>query len=669
MFKGISSFFSNLTVSQKLATGFGVLVFLTLLAGIVSFAADTYKRSVLDEVLAAELHITYAKEIEIATLTARRREKDFLLRWTDEGYETAYTNYITVALESVQVIRDTTAAMRSDSDQEEIVLLDQIEQTMTSYGQNLVLMAETHNERGFQDTGLEGAFRTSARALEEEIGNDPDLLIPLLQMRRAEKDYLLRSDESYLQVNQDYHDALVSAIRRSDQDSADQLVALADAYQYDFGLLAQKDTDIAAVLETLINQGRTAEPLAEQINELAEVRRDNAVAAYQTAENVARVVQIVLVVLSIGTGSALAVLIARQVTGQVSEIDKLFRAVGIGDFDYRAAVLTKDELGRIADGVNAMLQRFVEMLSDADQERTTLQSSIDTLVAEVSELASGNLSIYAEAGADAPTRPVADALNFAVGELRTLVSGVEEATSGVTGASANISEVVAQMTNQAANSATVAEQASQSAKEGSRVVDATISAMERIRENTQESATRMKRLGEASQEISEVVRFIEEIADRTTVLALNASIQAAAAGDAGRGFAVVAEEVQRLAERSTAATRQIENLVKGIQAETNEAVVGIEEATREVVDGSELARVAGIRMGELNALITELATLIERVAQDTSRQTEDSVRVLSSLSTDLEASVAAFRSTNQPKNGSNGKHENGSRSRMLAAQR
>jgi PAS domain S-box-containing protein len=193
---------------------------------------------------------------------------------------------------------------------------------------------------------------------------------------------------------------------------------------------------------------------------------------------------------------------------------------------------------------------------------------------------------------------------------------------------ADVSQVVALMVEQAASSAEVAEQAASSALEGDQAVRETVAAMESIRDNTQETARRIKRLGEASQEISEVVRLIEELADRTTVLALNASIQAAAAGEAGRGFAVVAEEVQRLAERATGETRRIEDLVKTIQAETNEAAVGIEEATREVVEGSQLAQQAGERMDELNRLVADLANLIQHVADTTAQQTTASLAAL-----------------------------------------
>jgi PAS domain S-box-containing protein len=225
---------------------------------------------------------------------------------------------------------------------------------------------------------------------------------------------------------------------------------------------------------------------------------------------------------------------------------------------------------------------------------------------------------------------------------KRIVRDVEIATAQVTEASTEMTGIVQLMVEQASNSAQVAEQASSRAKEGDRAVSETIAAMTRIRDNTQETAQRIKRLGEVSQEIGEAVRLIEEVADRTTVLALNASIQAAVAGEAGRGFAVVAEEVQRLAERASGATRKIEDLIKNIQAETNQAVIGVEEATREVVDGSQLALQAGERMAELNELVAQLADLIQQVVHSTASQTSTSMDSLVQLSRGLQESVAAF---------------------------
>lgn len=227
-------------------------------------------------------------------------------------------------------------------------------------------------------------------------------------------------------------------------------------------------------------------------------------------------------------------------------------------------------------------------------------------------------------------------------EQKRIVKDVEIAATQVTDASTALTGIVQLMVDQASSSAHVAEQAAARTHEGDRVVNQTIAAMTRIRDNTQETAQRIKRLGEVSQEIGEAVRLIEELADRTTVLALNASIQAAVAGEAGRGFAVVAEEVQRLAERATGTTRRIESLIKSIQAETNQVVIGIDEATREVVDGSQSAQEAGERMAELNQLVAQLSDLIQQVSETTAKQTGTSMASLVELSKGLQASVAAF---------------------------
>ena len=235
-----------------------------------------------------------------------------------------------------------------------------------------------------------------------------------------------------------------------------------------------------------------------------------------------------------------------------------------------------------------------------------------------------------------------EALGNALEELRKLITNVDFAARQLSGASESIVDIITLLAGQATASAELAEKATATAQEGDRAVNDTISAMGRIRESTQETTRRIKRLGEASQEIGEVVRLIDEIADRVTVLALNASIQAAAAGEAGRGFAVVAEEVQRLAERATNATRQIENMVKSIQGEINEAMIGVEEATQEVVGGSQLAQDAGARITDLNQAIEELSGLVQHVADTTSQQTTESLAVLAALAADLQASVSAL---------------------------
>ncbi|MCP4287428.1 MAG: chemotaxis protein, partial [Gammaproteobacteria bacterium] len=187
---------------------------------------------------------------------------------------------------------------------------------------------------------------------------------------------------------------------------------------------------------------------------------------------------------------------------------------------------------------------------------------------------------------------------------------VSQAITAITEMAASIQQVA----ENAVQSAAVSEKSTVNAKEGAAAVQSTNKAMEGIRKNAQETARAIKRLGESSQEIGNIVQLINDIADRTSILALNASIQAAMAGDAGRGFAVVAEEVQRLAERSTTATKQIDTLIKNIQGEINEAGTSMEESIQRVVEGSNLANNAHTKLQEIESVSGQLAELIQSIS-------------------------------------------------------
>jgi twitching motility protein PilJ len=182
-----------------------------------------------------------------------------------------------------------------------------------------------------------------------------------------------------------------------------------------------------------------------------------------------------------------------------------------------------------------------------------------------------------------------------------------------------------------ASAAEVAEKSVKIAHEGGDRARSTIQGMDTIREHIQETAKRMKRLGESSQEVGDIVALINDIADQTNILALNAAIQASAAGEAGRGFAVVADEVQRLAERSGNATKRIEALVKTIQADTNEAIISMEKSTSEVVNGAGLAEKAGEALEEIETVSARLATLINEVSKAAGQVTEMAARVSTAM--------------------------------------
>ena len=188
-----------------------------------------------------------------------------------------------------------------------------------------------------------------------------------------------------------------------------------------------------------------------------------------------------------------------------------------------------------------------------------------------------------------------------------------------------------QVSLNAEESATVAERSVQIASNGAEVVNRSIDGMDIIREQIQETSKRIKRLGESSQEIGNIVALINDIADQTNILALNAAIQASMAGEAGRGFAVVADEVQRLAERSASATKQIETLVKTIQTDTNEAVISMEQTTSEVVRGANLSKDAGVALDEIQTVSNNLAKLMANISDAAKLQSASASHIATTM--------------------------------------
>ena len=335
--------------------------------------------------------------------------------------------------------------------------------------------------------------------------------------------------------------------------------------------------------------------------------------------------------------------------------------------------------------------------SDSEAENKRNQEAILRLLNEMGDLADGDLTIRAKVTEDI-TGAIADSMNYTIDELRTLVTGVNNASTQVSVKSQQaqavsvqlldaaekqskeiqdttsevlvVAETLTKVSSNAEESSQVAMRSLAAADKGRLAVQNSISGMNDIRDQIQETSKRIKRLGESSQEIGEIVELISDITEQTNVLALNAAIQAASAGEAGRGFSVVAEEVQRLAERSGEATKQIGAIVKTIQADTQDAVAAMEKSTTGVVEGAKLSDAAGQALSEIDSVTKNLASLIQKISTDTqtqaasankvarnmqdileinrqttvgTQQTASSIKELAEVASDLKASVSGFK--------------------------
>jgi twitching motility protein PilJ len=295
---------------------------------------------------------------------------------------------------------------------------------------------------------------------------------------------------------------------------------------------------------------------------------------------------------------------------------------------------------------------------NVEQQNRANQDAILRLMNEMGTLADGDLTMKATVTEDI-TGAIADSVNFTIEELRVLVGRINNASTQVTSATEaaehtstqllaaaefqsreiqeassavlNMAEAMNEMMASASQSANVARQSLAAAQKGTQAVQNSISGMNEIRQQIQETSKRIKRLGESSQEIGEIVELISDITEQTNVLALNAAIQAASAGEAGRGFTVVAEEVQRLAERSGEATKQIGAIVKTIQTDTLDAVSAMEKSTQGVVEGAKLSDAAGQALAEIGDVSRRLSGLIETIAGAMQKQAQSATEVASSM--------------------------------------
>lgn len=583
-----------------------------------------------------------ARLLTISMLQARRSEKDFLL-----GKKLNDAEKVKAAVENFNKILKPYV---DDDNGKNLLNLS------NDYYSRFQSVVSSKVEQGLdENSGKMGELRNEIHSLEKSVQekNHQELLIPMLSARRSEKDFLLRGDESYVQKVESAVSLLKKNIASSKLSEADksELISLAGSYFNGFRSLASLMSDEKQKTEEFRETVHKAEPLME-----AMVQDMESKASFYTWFS------ILVMVLSAGATVYVSNKVSKNIAKAVVDLATVSDAVASGDLSVHSDYNSNDELGTLSKSINTMISNLeksrVELVNEKlkveknakeiEEQKKYLVENVEEILEGMNKFADGDLCVHMEIKNDDAIGKLSNGFNKAVSSFRNIILSVSEAVQATASASSEISSSSEQMaagsqeqssqTTEVAgaveemtktifettkNSSLAAESAKKAgtiANEGGKVVAETIDGMNMVAEVVKKSAETVHALGKSSDQIGEIVQVIDDIADQTNLLALNAAIEAARAGEQGRGFAVVADEVRKLAERTTKATKEIASMIRQIQKDTEGAVASMNKGTAEVEKGKSLADRAGQSLKEIIKGSEEVVDIITQVAAASEEQ-------------------------------------------------
>ena len=633
-------------ISSLVAGGVGLLVLLFIVVVLTQLVSDKKignSASFTQSLLEAK---TYGLE-------ARRSEKDFLLRKEAE--------YLDKVDKSVDLAEQAFEKARAEApDQEAAERIKRIEAALSHYQELFRQAGKDQISAGLnENSGAHGKLRNAVHAMEDVINKENSLAlkVSMLMMRRHEKDFIQRKTAKYLAEMAEEQDRFAALLSQENLSAAahSKIAAEVTTYHDTFAEFVAATQRADAAIEAARNEFHKTEPEIDAL--VAASVADN--------ENIKAWAKVLLSTL-LAAGAALVALLilglfwmlrkaSDTLTAPVQHLGQTIQQLAEGDDTARTGMQTRDELGELGRAFDKMMDERVAIQTRIQKENEQLNDSVLSLLQGVAGLANKDLTGKVPVSEDV-TGAVADALNLMSSETAKVLQSVSDISADVTAASLKVKqqsdivsevaekeqlevehtskslEVAAQSMDRIAELAKVcnvaADNAIRTTQTALETVTSTVGGINSTRDTIRETEKRIKRLGERSQEISGVVGLINTIAERTHILALNASMHAASAGEAGRGFAVVADEVQRLAENARQATAQIAALVQNIQAETADTVNTMNTAIAEVVEGAKLAEAAGAQMQLTQATTSELVGFVQQIAASSQAQAKSTGELL-----------------------------------------
>lgn len=642
---GTLNLFHGLSITKKLLIVFTITLVGFLLIGAAYFAVVQVEKNAVEKTASLNAFGQLVDGVNAELLTAQRLQKEFRVSRRLQELET-FDN-------TMNEVRDKLATLGKQVPSQEIgQTLEQLRGLAESYYTLFYEAASSQLAVGLdRRTGLQGDLLKAANELESrvnKIGNAA-LYQSLLKILGYEKDFLLSEAEQYTTRMAAEQQAFAKLLKAAKLPAARKakINDLMLGYYKRFRQMVDGINQLRANQHKAVDAAEAMLPVLYQaVNTTKSLLVDNESQIAVQRTQLSIVLVSILLLTAALTGGALFFL-ARGIIGNLRHLQKTIQEVADGNTDARAHLSSGDELGQLADVFDNLLDERVTRMAEAEKENERLNNSIIELIRAVAQISQKDFTVKAPVTEDV-TGAIGDALNLLTTETSDILQQVTQVSREVSAASRKaktISDTVTTITNNerlkvqksfqelevsanrmnqiaemAQTASSTADKAIQTTETARETVTSTVTGINTIRDTIRETEKRLKRLGDRSQEITGVVNLINNIAERTHILALNASMHAASAGEAGRGFAVVADEVQRLAENAREATSEIATLVNNIRVETADTVTTMNTVISQVADGTRLAQEAGERMQSTQLATTELVESVQKIAAESSAQ-------------------------------------------------